>query len=354
MTALRTDDPALLGRPELVHDFEAALEALAGQSVLVTGAAGSIGRMLARTLIATPGLRLTLLDHHEHSLFELQRSLSEVDPCRGRFVLADVRDTARMARVLRASRPDVIFHLAAYKHVHFGEQFPEETVRVNVVATRELLRLAAEAGVARFVYPSSDKAVNPPSLYGATKRLSEVLVYAAARHGHAWAALRYMNVLGTRGSVLETFAAQLEAGQPLTVTDAAMTRYWISQREAIWLALQAAQTEAGSLLMLDVREEVPVVEMASRLAGQLGARGAAYPMVFTGARPGERLREQVLGPHEHLAPGPVPGVVRVVDERREQHEARVEALVDELAELCDAGSADELRAATMRAAHALQ
>jgi FlaA1/EpsC-like NDP-sugar epimerase len=355
MTAIRTDDPALLGRPELVTDFEGARRAMAGRTVLITGAAGSLGAQLAGAIAGATGARLILLDHHEHSLFALQRRLAREAPG-GRFqpVLADVRDTRRMTQVVREHQPDLIFHFAAYKHVHFGEHFPEQAVSVNVLATRDLLRLAASAGVQRFVYPSSDKAVNPPSLYGAGKRISEVLVLAAACRGHAFTALRYVNVLGTLGSALETFANQIEAGEPMTVTDRAMTRFWISQQEAIWLALHAAMADGGALLMLDVREDVPVVEMAARLARRAQATDAPYPIVVTGARPGERLREELLGPHEHALAGPVAGLLRVEDHRRAEHVSRVERIVEELAALCGEASADALRDATMRAARSLQ
>jgi FlaA1/EpsC-like NDP-sugar epimerase len=191
-------------------------------------------------------------------------------------------------------------------------------------------------------------------LYGAAKRLSELLVLAAARRGHAFTALRYVNVLGTLGSVLETFANQIEAGEPLTVTDRAMSRYWISQREAIWLALHAAAADGGSLLMLDVREDVPVVEMAARLARQARGTDAPYPIVVTGSRPGERLREQLLGPHERAGPGPAAGLLCVRDLHLEEHTSRIEQVVEQLAALCGVATDRELREATMQAARSLQ
>src|SRR5437763_12026435 len=160
------DDPGLLGRAELVSDLGPALRALEGRRILITGAGGSLGQLLAARLATLRGSRLVLLDHHDHSLFALQRALADSGgDCR--YVLSDVRETERLARLLRAERPDLVLHLAAYKHVHFGEQFPDETVAVNVLATRALLRVAEDAGVERLVYPSSDKAGNPPSLYGA-------------------------------------------------------------------------------------------------------------------------------------------------------------------------------------------
>jgi len=343
----------LLGRAELVQELGPALRAMEGLRILITGAGGSLGRLLAAQLVTVRAVRLVLLDHHDHSLFALQRELAD----RGgqcRFVLADVRESERIGRLLRAERPDLVLHLAAYKHVHFGEQFPEETVAVNVLATRALLRAAEQAEVERLVYPSSDKAVNPPSLYGATKRLGEVLIAEAGSRGRTYTAVRYMNVLGTRGSVLETFAAQIASGAPLAVTDARMSRYWISQREATWLMLSAVQAPAGSLHMLDVPGEIPVVEMAQRLASCLEAVPAPYPMVCTGMRPGERLREELLGPHEHARPGPTAGLLDVADERLNEHIESVDKLVDNQAELCERESGPALRQATMEAAGMLQ
>ena len=216
----RLDPPTLLGRPELPLDWTAAKRELAGARVLVTGAGGSVGSRLAETLLDLGPAHLTLLDHHDHALFGLRRRLDDLTRERPRtrpswsLALADIRDRGRMQRVLDEARPDVIFHMAAYKHVPFGEEFPEETFAVNVLATDQLLRLAAERGITRLVYPSSDKAVHPPSLYGATKRLSETLV---GRFAHdlerRFVAVRYVNILGTHGSAIETFAAQV-AGRP--------------------------------------------------------------------------------------------------------------------------------------------
>ncbi len=182
----------------------ASAEELRGARVLITGAGGSIGSNLSRALAETAET-LILLDHHEHSLYDLVRSLEDA-PCQPSYVLADVRDGAKTRRVFERDRPTHVFHLAAYKHVPFGQMFPEETVSVNIVATRQLLELSVDLGVSRFVYPSSDKAVNPPSLYGATKRVSEIATeQTALSHDLPYSIVRYVNVMGTRGSVIETF-----------------------------------------------------------------------------------------------------------------------------------------------------
>ncbi|MBI4491304.1 MAG: polysaccharide biosynthesis protein [Chloroflexi bacterium] len=351
------DPLALLGRAELPIDLAPARRLLRGRRILITGAGGSVGAALAELVIELEPASVLLLDHYEHSLFELYRRYSprlELPPVD--FALADVRHTARLRELLASARPEVVFHLAAYKHVPFGEKFPDEVVAVNVLATRQLLELCTELEVEAFVYPSSDKAVDPPSLYGATKRLSETLVQrVGSEQGRSFAVARYVNIIGTRGSVIETLARQVERGEPLTITDPAMTRYWITMAEALWLATSVASCDpAGGVGMLDAREEVPVVEMAGRLAAQLGARLEPQRLRFTGARPGERLREQLLSANERFAPGPLPGLLRVENQRHDQNLERVEGLVAGLADLLERGNRGMLRQYAMAAAMALQ
>ncbi|HEX3247284.1 MAG TPA: polysaccharide biosynthesis protein, partial [Chloroflexota bacterium] len=198
MTLKSANAAALLGRANRADSLIHAAEQLQDARVLITGAGGSIGSHLSRSL-AGKVESLVLLDHHEHSLHDLVLDLQGAS-VRPSYVLADVRDGVKMRRLLHRERPTHIFHLAAYKHVPFGQLFPEETVSVNILATRELLNLSVETGVRCFVYPSSDKAVNPPSLYGATKRIGEVATQQCAlAHGQPFQVVRYVNVLGTRG-----------------------------------------------------------------------------------------------------------------------------------------------------------
>lgn len=351
----------LIGRDELPLDWSAARRALGGKRILVTGAGGSVGSRLAETLLSLEPARLSLLDHHDHALFALRRRLDEwshddTGGPRWNLVLADIRDGSRMARVLDDLRPEVVFHLAAYKHVPFGEEFPEETFATNVLATERLLTLSAERGVERFVYPSSDKAVNPPSLYGATKRLSETLVGRFARvYGRQFVVVRYVNILGTAGSAIETFAAQAAAGQPLTITDDRMTRYWISMPEATWLVAQAAAIGApGSVLMLDVTDEVPTVEVARRVEKLVAPERTALPVRITGLRPGERLREELLSGNETFGPGPDPGLLEVVHCRRAANLDAIDVYLDTLRALAESADGAGLKAAAMEAARALQ
>jgi dTDP-glucose 4,6-dehydratase len=357
----RFDLPALLARPELPLDWGAARRELGGKRILVTGAGGSVGSRLAEALLEVGPAHLTLLDHHDHALFGLRRRLDEwsqdeVGGPRWALQLADVRDARRMARIFDETRPEVIFHLAAYKHVPFGELFPEETFAVNVLATERLLQLSAERGVERFVYPSSDKAVNPPSLYGATKRLSETLVGRYARtSGRRYVVVRYVNILGTAGSAIETFAGQVAAGHALTITDERMTRYWISMAEATWLVAQAAAIGSpGSVLMLDVTDEVSIVDVARRVERLVAPDGSGLPLRITGLRPGERLREELLSDNEAFRPGPVPGLLDVANCRLAANLDAIDGHLEALRALADAGDGPGLMAAAMEAARALQ
>jgi FlaA1/EpsC-like NDP-sugar epimerase len=343
----------LLDRPELGEPPAQAARWLAGRRVLITGAGGSLGRPLSTAIAAAGPAVLVLLDHHEASLWELHRRFAGTAV---ELVLADIRHGPRLAELFRSCRPEVVFHLAAYKHVPFGEAFPDQVFEANVVATRRLLEAAIEGGVERFVYPSSDKACDPPSFYGATKRLSEVLVRRASAGGSRLFNLaRFVNILGTQGSVLETFAHQIRQERPLTVTDPAMTRYWISMREAVWLLLSVAGLDrGGQTLLLDEQNEISVVEMARRLCSVLRGSPDACPIVFGTPRPGERLRERLHSSSESLSTGPRPGLLQVHDANAATHLELIEPATNDLLALAERGDRAVLREATMAVARQLQ
>jgi dTDP-glucose 4,6-dehydratase len=345
----------LLGRPELGQPPAEAARWLAGRRVLITGAGGSVGRPLAEAVASVGPRQLVLLDHHERSLFDLYRRFeSQADTVE--LLLCDVRNSSRLAETFLRHRPEVVFHLAAYKHVPFGETFSDETFDVNVLGTRALLELCVESGVERFVYPSSDKSCNPPSLYGATKRLSEMLTRRAGRQsGRTYNVTRFVNILGTQGSVIETFAEQARAGAPLTVTDERMTRYWIGMQEALWLLLSAGDLPRGEqTVMLDAGQEIPVVEMARRVWRLLRADESDCQIAYGTARPGERLREELLSSSERFEVGPWPGMLYVTDERADEHLERLSPLLETLETLVSEGDTTTLREVAMAAAKELQ
>lgn len=345
----------LLGRPSFAGSLAEAATWVRGKRVLVTGAAGSVGTPLARVLCAAEPASLALLDHHEYSLFGLERTLGQ-GGLPASYELLDVRDARRLSRLVERLRPEVLFHLAAAKHVPYGERFPEGVVESNVLATDSLLDVARRAGVHTLVYPSSDKSVDPPSLYGATKRLCEALVQRHAAHGgRQWVVARFVNIVGTRGSVLETFTQQVLDGRPLTVTDERMTRYWIGMDEALWLLLQAGRAgKAGAVVMPACGEPIPVVETARRLAAWYCPERVPYPFAQVGIRPGERLHEVLLSRTETLELGPAEGVLVVHSRRAAADLETVGQTVAELRRLVKVGHSERIRGLAMHAADQLQ
>ncbi len=353
----RFSQEELLGRPSSPLGLVGAEEMIAGRRVVVTGAAGSVGGPLVQLLAELRPESLLLLDHHEHSLFRLRLETAPLLKVPTQWVLADVRDRRKLERLFRENRPDVLFHLAAYKHVPLGEDNPDQTIEVNLAGTRTVIETGAEFGVSRLIYPSSDKAVNPPSVYGSTKRIAERLVQAADRTlGAGLSIVRFVNIVGTGGSVIETFSAQIAAGKALTLTDPGMTRYWITMPEATRLLAQAAcAPQSGEIFMPDTGPAINLAEMARHLHRLLAPDGSEYAVNYIGVRPGERMHEILLSSYERSEPTPYPGILRVASSRRELPSfAEVSGLIDDLLELAYGGRLAALRDRALELAQALQ
>ena len=286
----------LLGRRPAEIDLTSIAEQLGGRRILVTGAGGSIGSELCRQLHGFSPAALVMLDRDESGLHATELAIE------GRalldspdLVVADIRDAERVADVFRMQRPEVVFHAAALKHQPLLEQHPSEAWKTNVLGTQHVLDAAAWTGVELFVNISTDKAVEPSSVLGATKLIGERLTAEAAlRTGRRFVSVRFGNVLGSRGSVLGTFQAQIAAGLPVTVTHPDATRYFMTVEEAVALTLQAAAIgDPGQTLVLDMGAPVRIEDMARRLAQQTGR---PVKIVHTGLRPGEKLHESLLAP----------------------------------------------------------
>ncbi len=288
----------LLGRHEIETDVDAIAGYLRGRRVLVTGAGGSIGSELCRQIYRFAPARLIMLDRDESALHSVQLSIE------GRalldspdLVLVDIRDRRAMRDALARLKPEVVFHAAALKHLVLLERNPAEAVKTNVWATIDLLELAAEAGVQRFVNISTDKAADPCSVLGYSKRITERLTsHFSAATGRAYLSVRFGNVLGSRGSVLTTFHDQIERGGPVTVTDRDVTRYFMTVEEAVQLVIQAgAIGRPGEALVLDMGHPVSIAEVAKLLAARSVRKIA---IEYTGLREGEKLHEVLMAADE--------------------------------------------------------
>ncbi|MFN8505786.1 polysaccharide biosynthesis protein [Kouleothrix sp.] len=296
----------LLGRELCDVDAEACRAIVAGKTVLVTGAAGSIGSELCRQLLRLAPRELLILDNNETGVHDLYIELPAEQRALARQVVADVTNASRMNQIFADFRPEVVFHVAAYKHVPMMEYYPDEAVRVNIMGTAIVADLARRYAARRFVFISTDKAVNPSSIMGATKRVGELLMMAnAAQPAEAgpqtlFTAVRFGNVLGSRGSVVPTFVRQIDAGGPVTITDTAMTRFFISISEAVSLVIEAAtMTGGGDIFMLDMGQPIRIEDLAHKLIRLRGLRpGHDIPVVYTGVRPGEKLHEELTAADE--------------------------------------------------------
>jgi len=280
---------------------------LNGASVLVTGGGGSIGAELIRQIMLLGPRHLTVLDNSEVALWSIEREFADRSSPEQSLVeiaLADVRSPAAVTRVIERAEPDVVFHAAALKHVPMCEVHPSEAVLTNVIGTRNVVQACAESGVGQFILISTDKAVHPVSVMGATKRLAElVTVEVAAALERRYAAVRFGNVLGSSGSVVPIFSDQLERGTPLTITHPDATRYFMTIPEAVTLILEAgSDTAPGEIYLLDMGEPVRVLDLARDMIRLSGLAPDSVEIVFTGLRPGERLHETLLFDHELVGP----------------------------------------------------
>jgi FlaA1/EpsC-like NDP-sugar epimerase len=344
---VRVED--VLGRDPVSMDLEKFGEYLSGATVLVTGAGGSIGAELCRQIARVEPRRLVLVDHAEDNLFEIRRELEEerhVPASMLRPVLADCKENERMREVFAEQQPSIVFHAAAYKHVALMEANAVEAIRNNALATRLVAELAGETGTARFVLVSTDKAVAPATVMGASKALAELAIEAAAsRHPQtAYAAVRFGNVLGSSGSVVPIFRRQIERGGPVTVTDERMARYFMTIPEAVHLILRSgalAGQDAARTFVLDMGEPVKILDLARamiELSGLDPERDIDIEII--GARQGEKLDEQLFNDWEQRRDTEAEKIF--LAERPALSARAVEAIFAEIAQLVGDGDAGQL------------
>jgi FlaA1/EpsC-like NDP-sugar epimerase len=335
----------LLGRQQVETDLQAVGALLRGRRVMVTGAGGSIGSEIVRQVARFAPDSICVLDRDETLLHDLVADLPADTPLEA--TLADIRDRDRVWAAFDRARPDIVFHAAAHKHVPILELHPEEAVQTNVIGAANVAEAAVRSGVSRLVLISTDKAVNPVSIMGISKWLAERVVLSLQGAGCRLCVVRFGNVLGSRGSVIPTFLRQIAGGGPVTVTDPAMSRYFMSVHEAVQLVLQAAAlSSGGEVFTLDMGEPVNILSLARkliRLSGRIPERDVGIAIV--GTRPGEKLVEDVVSPDEENVPSSHASIV--MSRPAVPDNAALRRAIREMAALASTGQAEEL-AARMR------
>lgn len=294
--------PELLGRTEIVLDTHVICQQLHGKVILITGAGGSIGSEICRNVLRFEPRIIILLGHGENTIYTIQRELADLNNHNTEIisVIADIKDRERMFQVMQDYQPDIVYHAAAHKHVPLMENHPTEAVKNNIFGTKNVAEAAQAAGVENFVMISTDKAVNPTNTMGATKRVAEMIAMALNETSSTkFSAVRFGNVLGSRGSVIPLFKEQIKQGGPVTITDYRMTRYFMTIPEASQLVIQAgAMAKGGEIFVLDMGKPIKIMDLATRMIELSGFTTEEIKIVETGIRSGEKLHEELLDTQE--------------------------------------------------------
>ncbi|MBI3420042.1 MAG: polysaccharide biosynthesis protein [Proteobacteria bacterium] len=309
----------LLGRPEIALNRQAIAGLIKGKNVLITGAGGTIGAELSRQIARLAPARLTLIENSEFNLYSIELAVRELYPALDvSAVIANVREAGRITRLFEEYQPDLVFHAAALKHVPLAECNVREALLTNVIGTRNVADASAAAGADAMVLISTDKAVNPTSVMGASKRMAEHYCQSLDHENGGntrFLTVRFGNVLGSTGSVVPRFREQLERGGPLTVTHPDITRYFMTVMEAVELVLQAsaqglASATRGRIMVLDMGEPIKIAELARKMVRLAGLRpDKDVKIIYTGLRPGEKLHEELFAQNEKLTPAGADGVL---------------------------------------------
>ena len=332
----------LLGREQIKVNLDVIMRYVAGRTVLVTGGGGSIGSELCRQIAAHQPDRLIIVDIYENNAYDIQQELSNTYPELELTVLiASIRNEHRINQIFEEYRPDIVYHAAAHKHVPLMEDSPNEAIKNNVLGTYKTAKAAAENGVKKFVLISTDKAVNPTNIMGASKRICEMIIQTFS-HSYAntnFVAVRFGNVLGSNGSVIPLFKKQIENGGPVTVTDPEIIRYFMTIPEAVSLVLQAgAFARGGEIFILDMGEPVRILDLAKNLIRLSGCSEEEIEIKFTGLRPGEKLYEELLMNEEGLSE--TENELIHIGKPLEFNENRFLEMLEELKTACESDSDD--------------
>ena len=294
----------LLRRKEVLLDKSLLTDLIKGKRIMVTGAGGSIGSELVRQCVNFNPSVIVMIEFSELNLFEIEREIIKKDSnILFKPILADIRDYSSLENIFKEFKPQIVFHAAAYKHVPMQESFPQEAIKTNVFGTLNLSKLSVKYGINKFVLVSTDKAVKPTNVMGASKRLAEILIQSSNlnQNDTEFMAVRFGNVLGSSGSVITIFKEQIKKGGPITITDPDMERYFMSIPEASQLILQAGSLgKGGEIFILDMGSTVKIIDLALDLIKLSGFKPDEIPIEITGTRPGEKKIEELSLPSEKL------------------------------------------------------
>jgi len=340
----------LLNRAPIQTDLAAAKSYIEGETVLITGGGGSIGSEIARQLIQLKPKQIILAGKGENSVFEARHDLQLLGFSDVTATILDVQNRAAVNRLLGQTKPSVIFHAAAYKHVHFMESSPIQAVQNNVFGTKNVAELAVTHCAKKFILVSTDKAVNPTNIMGASKRAAEMILLSLAGTSKTqFTSVRFGNVLGSRGSLIPILQKQITAGGPVTITDGRMTRYFMTIPEAVQLVIQAgAQDEQGTIYILDMGEPVRIIEIVNRMIDLHGLQpGKDIEVQFIGARPGEKLHEELNWESEDLEPTSTGKLLRLKSPTRQDWQEFVSNLTN-LNQACEQGNEQGVRDLLMK------
>ncbi len=330
----------LIGRDPAVISLKKSLSYLRGKRVLITGAGGSIGSELSRQLLSGGAQRLYLLDHGENNLYEIEAELkllqeegvgeaAAIVP-----VIGDLQDRQYMNFILTRLKADVIFHCAAYKHVPMMEMNPVEAIKNNVFGTRNLVKAAVQSGVSKFVLISTDKAVDPVSVYGSSKMIAEEIVLAEKPSKTEMMVVRFGNVLGSRGSIVPLFQKQIRKGGPLTITHPDIKRFFMTIPEAASLVLKAGGVgSGGTLYLLDMGEPIKIKDLAKQMISFYGFKPEEDIQIkIIGLRPGEKLEEKLWASNENPASTEYPGIIKL--EKTARFDGKIEQVLEDVTDIC--------------------
>ena len=301
----RIEPSDLLGREEIGFDEKEIYDYYKNKVVLVTGGGGSIGSELVRQLITLPIKKVLALDNSESAIHSLIMSINLLEnKDKFKYIISNVRDYIKIDKILKEYKPDIIFHAAAYKHLPFMEEYPEEAIKNNILATENIATLSIKNNIKNFVFISTDKAIRPTSLMGASKRICErmIISFSHEQNNTIFKITRFGNVLGSSGSVIPVFERQIKEGKAITVTHPEMVRFFMSIREAARLVIKACALNNGTIFTLDMGKPVKILDLAKNMLKVYGLNENDIPIVFTGIREGEKLFEEILTDDETLIP----------------------------------------------------